>query len=67
MVVSRAKYTRSARHLMYIYVSRTVVESNLDYRILITAKRIKFLLRSIERASLNYIKYLFLLRESINL
>jgi len=40
---------------MYLYASRTV-ESNSDYRISVTAKRIEFLLALIDRAGLNYIK-----------
>jgi len=58
MVVSRAKFTRSARRTVYLY-ARPKVETNRDYQISITAELIEFIINSIDSAYPNYIiKYM---------
>jgi len=53
--VSRAKFTRSARWTMYLYV-KSKVEMSRDYQISITTEPIELIISSIYSAYLNYIK-----------
>jgi len=46
-VVSRAKFTRSARQTMYLY-ARPKFETNRDYQISITAEPIELIINSID-------------------
>jgi len=60
-VVSRAKFTRSARRTVYLY-ARPKVETSRDYQISITAEPIELIISSIDSTYSNYImKCLFLL------
>jgi len=54
-VVSRAKFTHSARRTVYLY-ARSIVETSRDYQISITAKPIELIISSIDRAYPNYMK-----------
>jgi len=53
-VVSRTKFTRSARRTVYFY-ARPKVETNRDYQILITAEPIELIINLIDSAYPNYI------------
>jgi len=53
-VVSRAKFTRSARQTVYLY-ARPKVETSRDYQISITAEGIELIISSIDSAYPNYI------------
>jgi len=60
-VMSRAKFTRSARRTVHLYV-RSKVKTSRDYQISITAEPIELIISSIDNAYPNYIMkvYLFL-------
>jgi len=53
-VVSRAKFTRSARRTVYLY-ARPKVETSRNYQISITTESIELIIISIDRAYPNYI------------
>jgi len=53
-VVSRAKFTRSARWTVYLY-ARSKVETSRDYQISITVDLIELIISSIDSAYPNYI------------
>jgi len=54
-IVSRAKFTRSARRTVYLY-ARPKVETIRDYQISITAEPIELIISSIDSAYPNYIR-----------
>jgi len=54
MVVSRTKFTRSARRTIYLY-AKPKVETCQDYQISITADPIELIISSIDSAYPNYI------------
>jgi len=53
--VSRAKFMRSARWIVYLY-ARPKVETSRDYQISITAEPIELIINSIDSAYSNYIR-----------
>jgi len=53
-VLSRAKFTRSARRTMYLY-ARPKVKTSQDYQISITTEPIELIISSIDSAYPNYI------------
>jgi len=53
--VSRAKFMRSARWIVYLY-ARPKVETSRDYQISITAEPIELIINSIDSAYPNYIR-----------
>jgi len=61
-VMSRAKFTHSARRTVYLY-ARPKVDTSRDYQISITVESIELIISSIDSAYPNYIikVYLFLL------
>jgi len=52
--MSHAKFTRSARQIVYLY-ARSKVETSRDYQISITAELIELIISSIDSAYPNYI------------